>query len=302
LLKTKIVAMMQVSYPGINPSISEWKGQEITDFQEDLRIRVNANISEKWFYTHMKSSGSSMPRIDMLNLLARYAGYLNWDDFVFKNREEFPSPKVAVKTFNRYFILIPVGAVAVVIIFYLIFILINKREYQFTFRDADTQELLKSNRVTVRILLDGESPKDYNVAPDGRFHLKTDKSKIRMVVTAPYYQVDTISRILRKFDTKETIFLHANDYALMLHYFSKMKVGDWEKRKSNLERMFDEEALICQVFSDRDATGMELFNKKEFIDRLTMPSGSLKNIEILDSRQKQGKIILLRFRVNSEKR
>ena len=47
VLKKKIVAMMQQSYPGINPSISEWKGQDITDFQEELLRSVNAPISEK---------------------------------------------------------------------------------------------------------------------------------------------------------------------------------------------------------------------------------------------------------------
>ena len=55
LLKQKIAARMQQSFPGINPSISEWKGQEIVDFQEELLHKVNAHISEKWFYTHIKA-------------------------------------------------------------------------------------------------------------------------------------------------------------------------------------------------------------------------------------------------------
>ena len=86
-LKKKIVAMMQQSYPGINPSISEWRGQEITDFQEELLRKANAHISEKWFYNHMKSVSRTLPRIDVLNLLCKYAGYANWDDFVFKNQD-----------------------------------------------------------------------------------------------------------------------------------------------------------------------------------------------------------------------
>jgi len=111
---------MQQSYPGINSSISAWKGQVITDFQEDLRIRVNANISEKWFYTHMKSSSGSLPRIDMLNLLSKYAGYTNWDDFVFRNRETITKDLPVVKTSNRYFIFIPAAVVAVVCLFYML--------------------------------------------------------------------------------------------------------------------------------------------------------------------------------------
>ena len=52
---------MQQSYPGINPVISEWKGQEITDFQEELLNKANAHISEKWFYNHIKKKMKHYP-------------------------------------------------------------------------------------------------------------------------------------------------------------------------------------------------------------------------------------------------
>jgi len=123
-----------------------------------------------------------------------------------------------------------------------------------------------------------------------------------MVVTAQYYRTDTIVRILKKIDRNETINLHADDYALMIHYFSMMKVDDWEKRKKRLEEMFDDRAMIYQVFNDKDATGMALYNKHEFIDRMTMPSGSLKNIEILGSQFRDQKIMTLRFRINDRKK
>jgi len=42
---------------------------------------------------------------------------------------------------------------------------------------------------------------------------------------------------------------------------------------------------------------MEILNKQEFIDKMTVPSGSLKNIEVLDTRYREGKIMVLRFRV-----
>ena len=93
LLKQKIVAIMKQSYPGINPNMADWKGQEITDFQEELLQKVNAHISEKWFYNHIKSKNESLPRIDILNLLSKYVGYANWDDFVFQNRDKVASKK-----------------------------------------------------------------------------------------------------------------------------------------------------------------------------------------------------------------
>lgn len=82
LLKRKIVETMQQSFPGISSSISEWKGQDIVNFQEELLLKVNAHISEKWFYTHMKADRGKLPRIDVLNLLSKYVGYADWNDFV----------------------------------------------------------------------------------------------------------------------------------------------------------------------------------------------------------------------------
>lgn len=68
-----------------NPSfdeISKWKGIDIIYFQEDLRKKAKGNISEKSFYTYFKTIPTSkLPRIDMLNLLAIYAGYQSWYDF-----------------------------------------------------------------------------------------------------------------------------------------------------------------------------------------------------------------------------
>jgi len=293
--------MMQQSYPGINSSISDWKGQEITDFQENLRIKVNAHISEKWFYTHMKSAHPSIPRIDMLNLLSKYAGYVNWNDFVFQNQEKLPT-KIAVKNPNRYFIIVPITVLVIVGVFFLLFKLFNTREYRFCFQDADTREPISNSKIEIRLFLEGESPVSYFCGSDGCFILETDKSKVRLVVNAPYYKTDTIVRILKKLNREEIIPLQANDYALMIHYFSTMKIDDWERRRDRLNDMIDDDAIIYQVFGGKETTGMSLYNKMEFIDKLTIPSGSLKNIEILGSQFRNEKIVMLRFRINEKKR
>ncbi|MEI6456165.1 MAG: hypothetical protein WCO93_07740 [bacterium] len=301
MLKKKIAAVMLQTYPGMNPSISEWKGQEITDFQEDLRQRVSANISEKWFYTHIKSSQATLPRIDMLNLLSKYAGYSNWNDFIFKNKETLPATAPG-RNANRYFIIIPVLSLVILIILFGLFKLFDTQKYRFCFYDADTREPISGGNVEVALLLDGESPEQHLCGPDGCFTLSTDKSIIRMVVASPYYQTDTIVRTLKKLNHNETITLRANDYALMIHYFSMMKVDDWEKRKTKLNEIIGEDAMICQVFNGREASGMALYNKTEFINKMTMPSGNLKSIEILSSQVKNGKIVVLRFRINEKKK
>ena len=89
-LKEEIVATMKQSYPGIDSNISEWKGQDIVNFQEDLLDKVSEHISEKWFYTHMKSRSDLLPRVDVLNFLSRYVGCKDWNDFIYQNKDHFP--------------------------------------------------------------------------------------------------------------------------------------------------------------------------------------------------------------------
>jgi hypothetical protein len=297
-LKKDIVATMQRSQPGINPSISNWKGQDITDFQEELLMKTKGQISEKWFYNHFKAESQSLPRIDVLNLLCRYAGYSNWDDFKFRNSELVQNKQVLVRP-NRLFITVPLAAVVLLIIFYGLFKLANTRQYTFSFYDADTKEPVNHSIIEIIILSDDESPVSFISDTLGHVRIKTDKSMIRMIVRSQYYKNDTVTRILKKFNTSEKIGLHVNDYALMIRYFSEMNVDNWQQRRNQLDLIFDDNAIIYQVHKEKNGPGMALYNKQEFIDKLTMPTGSLRQIEVLDTKYFHDRIMVLRFRVNS---
>ena len=299
LLKQKIVATMKQSYPGIDPNITEWKGQEITDFQEELLIKVNAHISEKWFYNHIKSQNKSLPRIDILNLLSKYVGYANWDDFIFQNRDKVASRKSITKG-NRYFVLVPLLLIGVMVILFFLFKMLSTQQYHFSFYDAHTREAIISDQVEIKLLSEDESPINYFSDTAGNFFLKTDQSEVKMVVSAPYYKSDTIIRILKKFEREQKISLQPNDYALIIHYFSEMNVDDWQKRRSYLDKIIDDRAMIYQVLNDLNTLGMEIYNKKEFVDKLTMPTSSLKHIEILETQFRKDKIMILRFRINEK--
>jgi uncharacterized protein involved in tolerance to divalent cations len=296
ILKKEIVAAMKQSYPGMNPEISDWKGQEITDFQEDLLIKVNGRLSEKWFYSHMKTSNQSLPRIDVLNMLSKYAGYSNWNDFRFKNSEQIPLADKLKKT-NSVFYKIPLVLLVIMILFLVLYKIINTQNYRFTFIDADTGETIVNSNIQIDLLQKGESPVNYKCEKDGSFILRTDQSRIKMVIRSPYYLVDTVERILKKFNRDEQIRLHADAYALMLRYFSNTDVKAWQKRREQLDKMINDGAIICQVPDPKEGNGIELFNKWEFIDKLTMPTSSLRQIEILDSRYENGRIAILRFKV-----
>lgn len=81
-LKSEVQSEYLGDHTPSSEDISKWKGIDIIYFQEDLRKKGKGNISEKSFYTYFKSSPvSKLPRIDMLNILSVYAGYVSWYDF-----------------------------------------------------------------------------------------------------------------------------------------------------------------------------------------------------------------------------
>jgi len=289
---------MQQTHAGISSNMMDWKGNDILVFQEDLRLKVNEYISEKWFYNHFKTYNERLPRIDLLNILSRYAGYMDWSDFKNKNRDKITLIK-DYKGSNRIFYILPVISLIVFLLAWFIIKMGSIAVYKFCFVDKNTREPITNTRIEITRLFDNESPVQLLSDTAGCFTIKTDESKIKFLVRAPYYFEDTITRVLNKADRNEEIQLRINDYALMIYYFSTSKVDDWKKRREQLSGIIADSAYICQVF--KGTIGMELYNKTEFIDLLTLPSSGLKNIEILDMMYHSDKIISIRFRQDYNK-
>jgi hypothetical protein len=239
LLRKEIALVMKKSYPGVNPDISEWKGQTITDFQEDLLLKVNGRISEKWFYTHMKSSVRTLPRIDVLNILSKYAGYKNWDDFRFSHSGT-ASLSETLGNNNRIFIIVPLIIIGVIVLLFSLYKLINTQNYHFTFIDSDTGEPILNTRIQADLLLNDETPTSYISDKNGNIILRTDQSRIKLAVNAPCFFNDTIVRIVKKFNRNEQIRLKSDPYALMIQYFSQTDVKSWQNRRHQLDRMISD--------------------------------------------------------------
>ncbi len=300
LLKKEIAATMMRSYPGIDPEISNWKGQEITDFQEELIKKVNGQLSEKWFYTHMKAECESLPRIDVLNILSQYAGYQQLAGFQIQEHNSCSSGRNVTEEPMNFLIRIPLLFLAVMILLFIILKMINIQNYQFTFIDSDTGVPVINNNLRAEVLMENESPRSIKSDEKGSITVRTNKSEVNMIVKAPYYLTDTVERVLRKFKRNEQISIKPDYSALMISYFSKSDVNSWEKRREQLDSLFSEEAIIYQFPENRSGNAMAIYNKWEFIDKITMPSSGMRQIEIVDNRYLDGKIVILRFRIKNE--
>ena len=286
--------MMQQSYPGIPGIIGDWKGQEIIDFQEELQKRVKENLSEKWFYLHMKSESVKLPRIDTLNLLSRFTGYTDWNDFIYHHKGKTKKRMHPDET-NMLFYMLPVLFLVLIATVFLIIKLGTFREYQFYFVNQLTKKPLPGKQIDVVILRENESPEYASCDSTGCFRIRTNKSRIRFVVNAPYYRKDTLNFMLGSSDRIRTVSLRANDYAMMINYLSNAKVLDWQARREQLDMIFSGNAMIYQVLMD-DNLGMEVYNKWEFINKITLPAEGLKNLEIIETTFSGEQISALWFR------
>ncbi|MEL6250410.1 MAG: hypothetical protein AAFR87_00250 [Bacteroidota bacterium] len=293
-LKKEVEKVFKERQPSCNRSIHEWKGQDIFNFQEDLQKQLKGRISEKWFYTHMKErENKRLPRIDMLNLLSEYAGYKSWQDFTYQHNGLSVTEQPLRQGKQKW--LWPVVGVVLAICGMSIWAFSGpEKTYSFCFKDATTGESIIDPLLEVVLLEDGQSPRKLACDQKGCMKVKAEAKELRFVVSAPYYHSNTILRELDGTKGTEDIDLRSDDYAMMIHYFSANKEEDWKKRRDILGEIFAEDARVFQV-SPNNSLGMELFNKEEFINKLTTPIQSLGQIEILETQYEKGKIVSMRF-------
>lgn len=314
-LKKTVEEVFKNRFEDCTDAIEDWKGREIKRFQQDLMEQVGGHVSEKWFYTHIKTiENKKLPRVDILNLLSVYVGHENWTAFRMLNVESLmlnemegdnveqevvveklglkedvikEEPKAEKETKSkRWFWLwgtaASLGALAFVLVGTMQLLANTPSKYQFCFVDADDHQAIANKLLRIQWLKKEESPLMLNCDSAGCIELEASEETVSLVVGGLYYKTDTIVRQLNANIGTETIELQKDDYALMLHYFSKTKITDWKKRREQLSLLIAPDARIVQVY-DANNLGMELYNKEEFIDKLTMPIGSLGKIEVLET-------------------
>ncbi len=121
--------------------------------------------------------------------------------------------------------------------------MISYREYHFRFYDSLTKELIQNDKIEIVLLPCNHPPVNYLSDSAGVCVLKTDKRNLKLLISAPYYKTDTIKRIVKTFERDQKIGLQPDDFARMIHYFSEMKVEDWQKRRATLNSIIDEGAI-----------------------------------------------------------
>lgn len=170
------------------------------------------------------------------------------------------------------------------------------KEFTYTFIDADRKSKI-NDPLQVKIIKNNETPILLKVKPNESFKYTTKSSTLKMEVSSPYYKTDTIIRNLESAPESEIIELRPNDYAIMLYYYSN-SIQDIKRKREKLNYLISEDALIYQVF-DNDKYGVETIDKQRYINLVTTPTTSLKNLEVIDSKIEKGKITTIKFRITN---
>ena len=107
-----------------------------------------------------------------------------------------------------------------------------------------------------------------------------DSSKI--VLKSPYYKDKTV--IINK-NSNSDIALQPDDYAMILKGFMKSDIKDWQTRKEQLHKILAADLEVLVML--KGDLGIEYFNKKEFSEKLIIPSVSLKKMKVIDIQRNQ---------------
>ncbi|MFC0344991.1 hypothetical protein [Epilithonimonas hispanica] len=173
------------------------------------------------------------------------------------------------------------------------------KKYTYAFTDADRNSSIKGE-LDVKIIRENESPILFKVKPNSPFVYETKSKSLKMVISSPFYRTDVVTRDLTNAPESENIELKPNDYAIQLYYYSK-SIIDFKKKTSELNRLISDNALIYQVV-DSDIYGIETLDKQKYISLVTLPTTSLEKLEVIDSQMKNGKIVMIRFKITDDEK
>lgn len=285
-LKEKVLLKYQEQYPFFQGNWKTFSSKDIQNLIELIEVQCKQSISEKWIYTHLKpESNSKIPRKDMLNILSQFVGYSGWEEFTF---EDSLTLKKNVTSKKMLWIF------ALILIFIIAFIFLYKTKIQETkiiqLNNEFTNEKIKSDEVKV-VQVNDSIVHPLKVV-DGKVQIEhTTNKESKLIIKSPFYRTRTInlntdSSVSR---SSNNVTLQPDDYAMMLKAFMLSDIKDWQTRKEQLNIILAENLEVIVML--KEDLGAEYFNKKEFSQKLIIPTASLKKMKIVEIKNDENKRI-----------
>lgn len=286
-LKEKVLLKYQEQYPFFQGNWKTFSSQDIQNLIGLIEIQCKQTISEKWIYTHLKPEiNSKIPRKDMLNILSEFVGYSGWDEFIFENKTFETKESKGTNKLKWIFVMV-IAIVFSIIIFYA---LKSPEIKTIQLNNEFTNEKIKSDEVKV-VQVNDSIFQPLKVI-DGKVQIEnTTNKKSKLIVKSPFYRTRTINLNSNSSvsNTLSNVTLQPDDYAMMLKAFMLSDIKDWQTRKEQLNIILADNLEVIVML--KEDLGAEYFNKKEFSQKLIIPTASLKKMKIVEIKNDENKKI-----------
>lgn len=291
-LKQKVLLKYQEHYPYFGGNWKNFSSQDIQNLIVLIEENTKQNVSEKWIYTHLKpETNSKLPRKDMLDILSIFSGFSGWNEFIFKNKEVVSEEKLILPKKKNKATFIFIGILIVAIIIVILFYSNKKSTQKFKLKNEFTQETIQAKDVKAYKVENNE--KIQIPIKNAEVEVEARDENTKIIVESPYYKKQEIK--VNPNSEKSEILLKPDDFAMMLKAFMKSDIKDWEIRKVQLDKILSEDLEVIVMLKDN--LGAEYFDKKEFSQKLIVPTESVKKMQIIEIKNAEnGKIEFIRIK------
>ena len=160
------------------------------------------------------------------------------------------------------------------------------------------------NTLDIMVMKENESPLMYKIKPGECFSYSTKDKNLKMKISAAFYEPLEVNRNLENAPEEEKIELKPDDYKMAAYYFSRKDItGNSEEqvalikqKRNQLENLISNNAVIYQVY-DNNTYGIERLDKQKYITLVTTPTTSLKNLNVIEMKKDNGKIVSIKFKI-----
>ncbi|RXM51966.1 MULTISPECIES: hypothetical protein [unclassified Chryseobacterium] len=177
------------------------------------------------------------------------------------------------------------------------------KTYTYCFIDKD-RGVSVINTLDIMVIKENESPLMYKIKPGECFSYSTKDKNLKMKISAAFYEPLEVNRNLENAPEEEKIELKPDDYKMAAYYFSRKDItGNSEEqvalikqKRNQLENLISNNAVIYQVY-DNNTYGIEKIDKQKYITLVTTPTTSLKNLNVIEMKKDNGKIVSIKFKI-----
>ncbi len=276
-LKERVLETYRNAYPYFQGDWKNFSSKDIRQLIDLIETQLNENVSEKWIYTHLKpETNEKLPRKDMLDIFSRFAGFSDWNEFVYKNQvpgvtsEIIQTNEISTRSQSKKWLflllLIPLTGFGIH--------LFNSRPQNKTveIKNEFTREPVHSDEIEVYKV--SENKKTPVEIVDSK--IEVDEKDEKILIESPYFETKEIEIS----ETQETVYVKPEDYALVLKTFIHSDLKNWEDRKEKLNKILSDDLEVIILLKEN--LGAEHLNKKEFSGKLIVPTSETKKMKILN--------------------